>query len=121
MSESVSREWVKWLQQLQLLDTFEFSRCVKPPDFGNVTTAQLHHFCDACQQGYGTVTYLLLKNKHLKVHSAFVMGKARVAPLKPVTIPRMELIAATMASRMEELWRKEIFWILCSGPTVLLC
>lgn len=69
--ESVFREWLKWLQQLQLFDKFEVSRCVKPPDFGNVTTAQLHHFCDASEHGYGTVTYLLLK-----VHSAFVMGKA---------------------------------------------
>lgn len=31
-----------------------------------------------------------------------------MAPLKPVTIPRMELIAATMASCMEVLWRKEL-------------
>lgn len=36
------------------------------------------------------------------------MGKARVAPSKCVTIPRMELIAATMASRIDMLWRKEL-------------
>ena len=36
------------------------------------------------------------------------MGKARVAPLKPATIPRMELTAATMASRMDTLLRKEL-------------
>ncbi len=36
------------------------------------------------------------------------MGKARVAPLKPATIPRMELTAATMASRMDTVWRKEL-------------
>lgn len=36
------------------------------------------------------------------------MGKARVAPLKTVTIPRMELIAAAMASRMDVLWKREL-------------
>ncbi|KAK0138081.1 hypothetical protein N1851_025745 [Merluccius polli] len=74
-------------------------RCLKPLDFGEVTTAQLHHFCDASEDGYGAVAYLLSRNAQSQVHSAFVMGKARVAPLKPVTIPQIELIAATMASK----------------------
>lgn len=106
--ETVSKDWLKWMQGLRLLDNFNLDRCLKPLEFGNVITAQLHHFCDACEQGYGTVTYLLLQNEHLQTHSAFIMGKARVAPLKTVTIPRMELIAATMASRMDVLWKKEV-------------
>lgn len=106
--ESISRKWTKLMQQLYLLDQFEVSRCLKPPHFGEICSAQLHHFCDASENGYGTVTYLVLKNKNLKLYCAFVMGKSRVAPLKSVTIPRMELIAATMASRMDMLWRKEL-------------
>lgn len=53
-------------------------------------------------------SYLLLHNNCDQAHCAFVMGKARVAPLKPATIPRMELTAATMASRMDTIWRKEL-------------
>ncbi|XP_046873085.1 uncharacterized protein LOC124465379 [Hypomesus transpacificus] len=64
-------------------------------------------------------------NAHSEVHSAFVMGKSRVAPLKSVSIPRMELIAATMASRMDTFWKRElhmqlqpsVFW--CDSTTVL--
>ena len=106
--ESVAKEWLEWLQQLHLLERLELNRCFKPPGFGEVTLAQLHHCCDASEHGYITVTYLLLKDKNSEVHSAFVMGKARVAPLKCVTIPRMELIAATTASRIDMLWRKEL-------------
>lgn len=106
--EAISKEWLKWMQGLHLLDTFELRRCLKPLEFGDVITAQLHHFCDACEDGYGAVTYLLLQNENLQMHSAFIMGKARVAPLKTITIPRMELIAATMASRMDILWKKEL-------------
>ena len=80
--ESVSKEWLEWLQQLHLLEKFEVSRSMKPPGFGQVTSAQLHHFCDASEHGYGTVTYLLLKAESSEVHSAFVMGKARVAPFE---------------------------------------
>ncbi len=35
------------------------------------------------------------------------MGKARVAPLKQITIPRLEIQAATLASKMNEMLRRE--------------
>ena len=47
---------------------------------------QLHHFLDASQAGYGTVSYLRLEKDH-QVHFAFLLGKARVAPLRQITIP----------------------------------
>lgn len=106
--ESVATEWISWLQELCFLENFNIMRCLKPLDFRETATAQLHHFCDASQDGYGVVTYLLSHNAHAQVHPAFIMGKARVAPLKSVTIPRMELIAATMASQIDVLWRKEL-------------
>ncbi|KAK7899128.1 hypothetical protein WMY93_019981 [Mugilogobius chulae] len=106
--EPIAKEWSKFIQQLHLLDKYHVSRCLKPPRFGEVSSAQLHHFCDASESGYGTVTYLVSKNQKSESHCAFVMGKSRVAPLKSVTIPRMELIAATMASRMDVLWKREL-------------
>ena len=105
---ATAQEWTAWLEELQQLDDFKVVRCFKPPGFGEVSSTQLHHFADASEDGYGTVTYLLQQNIHGQTHCAFVMGKARVAPLKPVTIPRMELTAAVMASRMDKLWRKEL-------------
>lgn len=106
--ESVAKEWMAWQQELCRLEDFNVMRCLKPLDFGETTMAQLHYFCDASEVGYGVVTYLLSHGIHSQVHSAFVMGKARVAPLKSVTILRMELIAATMASRIDVLWRREL-------------
>ena len=57
---------------------------------------------------YGTVSYLRLQDDEHKVHCAFVMGKARVVPLKPVTIPRLELTAATMAVRKDVMLQSEL-------------
>lgn len=108
----VAQEWASWLDELCHLEKCNIMRCLKPLDFGEVITAQLHDFCDASKDGYGVVTYLLSCNACSQVHSAFVMGKARVAPLKSVTIPWTELIAANMASRMDILWRKELHMYL---------
>ena len=105
---SIAMEWTKWIQDLHLLENFKISRCFKPVDFGTVASAQLHHFADASEVGYGTVTYLLLRNTTAQPCSVLIMGKARVAPLKPITIPRLELTAAVVASRMDRLWRKEL-------------
>ena len=53
-----------------------------------------------------------------KLRCSLVMGKARVAPLKYITIPRMELVAATLSVKISVMLRKEfqipitreIFW-----------
>lgn len=51
-------QWKAWLEDLDQFNVFEVPRCVKPVDFGEVAQAQLHHFADASEAGYGTVTYL---------------------------------------------------------------
>ena len=100
--------WQNWLADLRTVENFSISRCIKPPSFGKIKWAQLHHFCDASELGYGTVSYLRLTNTQDQVHVAFVMGKARVAPLKQITIPRMELTAAMLAVRMERMLTSEL-------------
>lgn len=59
-------------------------------------TAQIPHFSDASKAGYGTVSYLRLEDGD-NVHVLFLVGKARVVPLKQITIPRLELTAAVLA------------------------
>ncbi len=86
---------------------FKINRCIKPPDFGQPTHGQLHHFSDA-RNGYGIVTYLRIQNNHNDIHVSFMLGKARVAPLKQVTIPRLELTAAVLAVRVDTMLTAEL-------------
>lgn len=78
----LSQYWSTWMNQLPQLSNFHVQRCIKSDGFGSITTAQLHHFCDASENGYGTVSFLKLINSSGQVHCAFMMAKARVAPLK---------------------------------------
>ena len=43
-----------------------------------------------------------------QVHCSFVMGKAQVTPLKPVTIPRLELTAALLSVRISASLQEEL-------------
>ncbi|CAC5375223.1 unnamed protein product [Mytilus coruscus] len=72
------------------------------------SSRSLHQFSDASESGYGTVTYLRLENAFGEIHCSFVMGKARVTPLKTITVPRLELTAATVAVRTNKMLLNEL-------------
>lgn len=96
-----SKQWTGWLEDLKRMSEFKVNRCIKPKDFCPVT-AQLHHFSDASQVGYGTVSYLRFQKDH-QLPLIFLLGRARVAPLKQTIIPRLELTAAVLAVHIDQL------------------
>ena len=71
-------------------------------------TRQLHIFSDASSVGYGSVVYQRLCNKEGRIHCSFLIGKTRLAPVKMVTIPRLELTAATVSVRLGKMMKKEL-------------
>ena len=87
--------WYNWLDTLCSLEKFCYPRCFWPHKFKPVTY-ELHCFCDASAIGYSAVAYLRIIDTNGFIHVSFVMGKSRVAPLKSVTIPRLELVAAVI-------------------------
>nr|XP_027237831.1 uncharacterized protein LOC113828955 [Penaeus vannamei] len=91
MGDKEAARWRKWLEQLPKLSRFKLPRSLVPISFGSVISYQLHHFADASQSGYGTASYLKMVNASERVYCTLVMARARVAPLKPTTIPRLEL------------------------------
>ena len=56
---------------------------------------QLHVFADTSIKAYGAVPYLQVNN-----HTAFVIAKTKVAPVKQLTLPQLELMAALIAARV---------------------
>ncbi|KAK3737845.1 hypothetical protein QZH41_004783 [Actinostola sp. cb2023] len=100
--------WERWRRELHVLEQLRIQRCFKPNDFGEIKSTELHHFSDASQDGYGQCTYVRLTNERDQVHcSQMAMAKARVTPLKPVTIPRLELSAAVTSVMVSNSLKKE--------------
>lgn len=112
---SMAQCWTEWLKGLEKIAEFKVRRCIRPNDFEGPLHAQLHHFADGSDHGYGTVSYLRLQDKKGRVHLAFMLGKARVAPLKQTTIPRLELTAAVLAVKMDRMLKKELTLSLSSS------
>ncbi|XP_035712907.1 uncharacterized protein LOC110856404 [Folsomia candida] len=95
---STFESWRIWLQEVQKIPTFRLPRCYSLT-FTSAYEVQLHIFVDASEEAFGAVGYFRIQ-KEEKVEIALVMGKAKVAPLKSLSIPRMELQAALMGVRL---------------------
>ena len=100
VNNDVRDKWLKWCSTLGDLSNVSIQRCHTPVDFGAVMSTELHYFADASLIAYGAVAYMRLVDDTGRIHVTFLMGKARLAPMKPVTIPRLELAAAVVAVRM---------------------
>ena len=73
-----------------------------------MVSSSLHHFSDASENGYGQVVYVRLVNAIGKIHCSLVIAKSRVAPIKYTSIPRLELAAAVLSTKMSAIIRKKL-------------
>ena len=60
---------------------------------------RLYGFCDASTSAYAAVVYIVEEFDGLK-SSSFVTAKTRVAPVKSLTIPRLELLSSVLLARL---------------------
>ena len=77
-------------------------------EFGTVESMSLHLFSDASETGYGVACYLRQMDINGKICVSLAFGKSRVAPLKSVTIPRLELTAATVSVKLGAMLKEEL-------------
>ena len=100
--------WEKWRSELPLLEKFTFPRCLKPTDFGDPVQTELHSFSDASNNGIGQISYLCMVNRRDEVHVSYLLAKSRVAPLKPISNPRLELTAAVISVNVASMLKSEL-------------
>jgi len=87
-------------------------RCVKPPE-ARYREFSVHHFCDASEVGYGVASYLRSSDSKGNYSCSLLMAKSRLAPIKAITIPRLELSAAALAVKVDKIVRAELDVKLC--------
>ena len=100
--------WNNWLVEMPKVEEIVVRRCIKVPDFGTSVGHEIHHFSDASETGYGAVSYLRTVHEDGEINTAFLFAKSRLAPLKRITIPRLELTAATLAVKMDTMLKEEL-------------
>ena len=87
-----------WLKELSPLPEIKVSRRLYMSN--DADTTEFHIFVDASGLAYGAVCYVKTVSNSGKIATCLVCSKTKVAPLKAVTIPRLELMAATLGVQL---------------------
>ncbi|XP_047988458.1 uncharacterized protein LOC125228055 [Leguminivora glycinivorella] len=90
--------WKRWIGRLINVCTCKVPRHYAPEPTS--CAIELHIFCDASEKAYASVAYWRFVREDGKIWVALVTSKSRVTPLKPVSIPRLELQAAVLGTRL---------------------
>ena len=96
---SASREeWIRFFQEMGDLNHVTFERSLTPVDA--IALPILCIFSDASNEAFGACAYVRWLTESNEYVTRFIAAKSRVAPLKPLTIPRLELQVAVLATRL---------------------
>ncbi|XP_055614831.1 uncharacterized protein LOC129761148 [Toxorhynchites rutilus septentrionalis] len=96
VSKSITEKWENYTKQLPRLSEFRVPRYALLPN----ANIQLHTFSDASEAAYGACTYARSVDTEGNVAVHLLASKSRVAPLKRISLPRLELCAADLATKL---------------------
>ncbi|XP_055622227.1 uncharacterized protein LOC129765816 [Toxorhynchites rutilus septentrionalis] len=92
--------WQRWTTALSHLKEIAIPRCYFPGYCPNsLDTMELHIFVDASEEAFACVGYFRVIDRD-QVRCALVSSKSKVAPVKALSIPRLELQAAVIGTRL---------------------
>ena len=95
----IRRDWMHWRKNLCQISCLRIPRCYTPVD-SQIVDQQLIGFSDASEKAYCGVVYLRSTDIIGGVHTSLVMAKTRVAPIKKVSLPRLELCGALLLAQL---------------------
>ena len=106
LPEEHRRTWKQWFEELIKLSLIKIPRCLrKSIEVGHI---EIHTFSDASEKAYSAVVYIRHEYKDGGVSVRLVAAKTRLAPLKTISIPRLELMGAVIGLRLS----KQVFTAL---------
>ncbi|GBL92712.1 Speckle-type POZ protein-like B [Araneus ventricosus] len=91
------KEWKRFYLKLSEVNNLKIQRYILLP---GTLRIEIHGFSDASERAYAAVLYMKCFIESGQFKTSLLCSKSRVAPLKTLTIPRLELSAALLLSRL---------------------
>ena len=100
--------WNRLIADMNALKNIRVPRCYFSWREGDPVGHQLHGFSHALCKAYAAVVYLRTEHANGDIEVNLVASKARVAPIKRQSIPRLELLGATILARLMKTIEKSL-------------
>lgn len=97
LSDTFVNIWTEIWKDITCLEKFKIGRWLAT---GKETSIQVHGFSDSSERAMGAGVYVRVQKLNGKVECNLLVTKSRIAPVKTVSIPRLELSAAELLSRL---------------------
>jgi len=89
----------KWQEYLRSYPALREIRIPRWLQFQPQVKLQYHGFCDASERAYGAAIYVRIETSQ-KVTTQLLTAKTRVAPVKSLSVPRLELCGAVLLAEL---------------------
>ena len=104
---NTEKKWNDWVGKLSKIGGISISRCIYDSPKGEVLDSYLHGFGDASNKAYCAVVYFVYSTQD-GVYVRLLTSRSRVAPLKALTIPRLELMSARILVQLMDTVKKAL-------------
>lgn len=95
--KDIQKNFINFVNSLIALKSLRIPRWVST---NNVIRFELHTFSDSSERAYGACIFVRAIDANGTVQVRLLASRNKVAPLKPTTIPRLELCGALLATRL---------------------
>ena len=103
--EDNKQQWSAFFHELPEMNQVKFERCLKPSDA--ICNPVLIIFCDASEDAYGSCAYVRWQRQGGGFACKLIVSKNRLAPIKKMSIDKIELCGAVLSKRLKSLIAKE--------------
>lgn len=97
LPSSVLNQWSQLRKDFEQVHIFSFSRSI---NHSPNATIELHGFSDASIHAYAAVVYSRIVQDDHTYTISLIAAKSKVAPIKQVTLPRLELCGAHLLTKL---------------------
>ncbi|UYV66657.1 hypothetical protein LAZ67_4002469 [Cordylochernes scorpioides] len=97
---SIQRKWNTFEREMKHFQQISIPRCIFQRNL-LIYNMQMHGFCDSSELAYSAVCYLRITYENNQIETILLTAKTKVAPIKKIPIPRLELCAALMLAQLQ--------------------
>ncbi|GFX74721.1 integrase catalytic domain-containing protein [Trichonephila clavipes] len=103
ISSHILNRWNRFQAEISYLKQIKVPRYVQTQ---NAKHCEIHGFCDASSKAYSAVIYLRVVSD--SPHLFLMASKTRVAPVKTIPLPKLELCGALLLGELLDIFKKSL-------------